>query len=206
MKKVLSALFIASLGGLAALGLNRIIEEPKTVSQVVQESQPVKFVNMPAAMPVASLNFVNAAETSLHGVVHVKTTYQVEQANNPFYGYDPFRDFFGQAQPQQQQPQQASGSGVIISPDGYIVTNNHVIDHANTVEVVLNDKRTYKAEVVGRDPSTDLGCVPGQSAAQRVDHRRSDHRHPVGIPASDPAVSRSGLGQRIPDGGPRHHG
>ena len=81
---------------------------------------------------------------------------------------DPFFDyFFGPQQPQrrqQQQPQEApmregSGSGVIISNDGYIVTNNHVIDKSKEIEVTLNDKRTFKAKLVGSDPNTDIALL-----------------------------------------------
>lgn len=60
---------------------------------------------------------------------------------------------------QQQGPRQASGSGVILSDDGFIVTNNHVIDGATKIEVVLNDKRTYVAELVGTDPNTDIALL-----------------------------------------------
>ena len=67
---------------------------------------------------------------------------------------DPFRDFFGPRGP--QGPSQSSGSGVIINADGYIVTNNHVVQDADVVEVTLYDNRNYKAEVIGIDPDTDI--------------------------------------------------
>ena len=70
---------------------------------------------------------------------------------------DPFRDFFGPRGP--QGPSQSSGSGVIISEEGYIVTNNHVVQDADIVEVTLYDNRTFKAEVIGTDPDTDLALV-----------------------------------------------
>jgi len=91
-------------------------------------------------------------------VVNVKTTY-VSQNNQNQYFYDPFRGFFGQRPPQQREPQTGSGSGVIISEDGYIVTNNHVIDGAEKIEITLNDKRNYTAEVIGKDPTTDLALL-----------------------------------------------
>ncbi|MBY0425185.1 MAG: trypsin-like peptidase domain-containing protein, partial [Cytophagales bacterium] len=76
-------------------------------------------------------------------------------------GNDPFRDFFGDEyfNPYGQQPGQSAGSGVIISQDGYIVTNNHVVENADEIEVTLQDKRTFKAKVVGTDPSTDLAVL-----------------------------------------------
>ena len=121
------------------------------------------------------LDFTQAAESSVNGVVHVKIT-GVERREigggmggmrgNPFS--DPFFEFFF-GQPQQpQQPQQpriqerpvrGSGSGVIISTDGYIVTNHHVINNATEIEVTLNDKRSFTATVVGQDPTTDIALI-----------------------------------------------
>lgn len=112
---------------------------------------------MPVSAPEIGIDFTTAADLSVHAVVNVKTTYPLE-TNNP-YIYDPFRDFFGQRMPQQQQAPMSTGSGVIISQDGYIVTNNHVVDNAEKVEVTLNDKRSYVAEVIGQDPSTDLALL-----------------------------------------------
>jgi S1-C subfamily serine protease len=102
--------------------------------------------------------FTTAAEKCIDGVVHVKTMYQ-QQGSNQGYA-DLFQYFFGMPdQPMQMQPQQASGSGVIISKDGYIVTNNHVIENSTSIEVVLNDRRTYEATLIGRDPQTDLALL-----------------------------------------------
>ncbi len=109
-------------------------------------------------------DFTDAAAKSVNAVVHVKVKITEQQTNsfgNPF-GDDPFfQFFFGQPQQRQMPPQQAtaSGSGVIISSDGYIATNNHVVDKATEVEVILNDKRTFTATVVGTDPSTDLALL-----------------------------------------------
>ncbi len=71
---------------------------------------------------------------------------------------DPFREFFGGPRAQ-QGPSQSSGSGVIVNADGYIVTNNHVVDDADIVEVTLYDNRTYKADVIGTDPDTDIALI-----------------------------------------------
>jgi Do/DeqQ family serine protease len=88
--------------------------------------------------------------------VHIKTT--TEQTNN--LSYDPFAElFFGHARQPQTFVQQGSGSGVIITDDGYIITNNHVVNGSNKIEVILNDKRTYDAEVIGTDASTDLALI-----------------------------------------------
>lgn len=108
-------------------------------------------------------DFSYAAESVTPTVVHIRTTITrtVRQQQVP----DIFREFFGdefggrgQSQPRRQQGQ-ASGSGVIISKDGYIVTNNHVVQDADEVEVVLTDKRSFKAKVIGTDPLTDLAVV-----------------------------------------------
>lgn len=98
-------------------------------------------------------DFVLSAEKSVNSVVHIKTI--VENKN---LAYDPFQElFFGR----QRQPNlmQGSGSGVIISNDGYIVTNNHVVNGATKIEVVLNDKRSYSGEIIGTDPTTDLALI-----------------------------------------------
>ena len=97
---------------------------------------------------VAPVDFTQAAEMSVGAVVHVKTKYNVygKQYVDPFYQF-----FFGRPQQQPMQQAQATGSGVILSEDGYIVTNNHVIQQANEIEVVLNDKRAFTAELIGTD-------------------------------------------------------
>jgi len=102
-------------------------------------------------------DFTNVAEASVNAVVHVKTLYatQVRSYSDPFLDF-----FFGQGMQQpRQQVQMASGSGVIISQDGYIVTNNHVIERAQRIMVVLNDKREFEARLVGTDPNTDIALL-----------------------------------------------
>lgn len=106
----------------------------------------------------AGLDFTTAAENSVNAVVHVKTTFQV---NGGYYSFDPIRHFlFGDGM-QQQAPRfgAGAGSGVLISDDGYIVTNNHVINGASKIEVSMNDNRNFEATVVGTDPNTDLALL-----------------------------------------------
>ena len=104
---------------------------------------------------IAPVDFTQAAERSVEAVVHVKTKYyRQQQYVDPFYQF-----FFGRPQQSQQPSAMASGSGVILSSDGYIVTNNHVIEDANEIEVVLNDKRTFAAQLIGTDPNTDLALL-----------------------------------------------
>ncbi len=115
--------------------------------------------NMPTYFTSATpTEFTTAAEKCIDGVVHVKTMY-TQQGGQRDYS-DLFEYFFGVPnQPMRTEPQQASGSGVIISKDGYIVTNNHVIENATSIEVVLNDRRSYEATLIGRDPQTDIALL-----------------------------------------------
>ena len=110
-------------------------------------------------------DFSTAAESVTPMVVHIRTTMTrtVRQQQMP----DIFREFFGEGFGEQgqgrgrsrQQQGQASGSGVIISKDGYIVTNNHVVQDADEVEVIMTDRRSFKAKVIGTDPLTDLAVI-----------------------------------------------
>jgi Do/DeqQ family serine protease len=156
MKKILSSLAIACLGGFAALSLNHFVYQNNTSekSRLIQERLPVKLTAANGSSLTSAPDFTQAADMSVHGVVHVKTLVSGNRNYDPFFDY-----FFGN--PYRNSPNQptASGSGVIISEDGYIVTNNHVIANAEKVEVVLNDKREYQAVVIGRDPSTDLALL-----------------------------------------------
>ncbi len=113
-----------------------------------------------------NIDFTRAAEATVNGVVSIKSyTTPRQSANrfsNPFFEYffgSP-QDYGRQQQPSQSQPIQSGlGSGVIIDAEGYIVTNNHVIDGAEKLEVTLNDNRTFEATVIGTDPATDLALI-----------------------------------------------
>lgn len=109
----------------------------------------------------SGVDFTIAAEKSIHAVVHIKTEFDRKSSlYDNFFGLnDPFWDFFGNRNQQSMYPIIATGSGVIISEDGYIVTNNHVVEDAKVVTVTLNDKREYLAEIVGTDPFTDLALI-----------------------------------------------
>jgi Do/DeqQ family serine protease len=106
---------------------------------------------------VAPLDFTSAAEKVMPAVVYIRSTQPAVRNEEEVQSIDPFRDFFGPRGP--QGPSQSSGSGVIISDNGYIVTNNHVVQDADVVEVTLYDNRTFKADVIGTDPDTDLALV-----------------------------------------------
>lgn len=109
-------------------------------------------------------DFTKAAENSIHAVVHIKSTVKSQApAQGRQRAIDPFEYFFGFGDRGQDfgtpQPSVGFGSGVIISKDGYIVTNNHVIDKANEIEVTLNDNRKFTAKLIGTDPQTDIALL-----------------------------------------------
>ncbi|HEY4965491.1 MAG TPA: trypsin-like peptidase domain-containing protein [Puia sp.] len=118
---------------------------------------------------LAPVDFEKAATAAVPSVVHIKTVIKgnanagKEPQQNPFgeEGNDFFKKFFGDngGQLQQQPDQRASGSGVIVSADGYIVTNNHVVDGASEISVTLNDRKNYTAKVIGTDANTDLALI-----------------------------------------------
>ncbi len=110
---------------------------------------------------VVPLDFTGTAEKVTKAVVHIRSTSEGNSASRDRApdAKDPFQFFFGPDVPRQRGPNQSSGSGVIINADGYIVTNNHVVQGADVVEVTLFDNRSFKAEVIGTDPDTDLAVV-----------------------------------------------
>lgn len=113
------------------------------------------------AMSYAPTDFTEAAAKSVESVVHVKV---LQESRQSAYGSsDPFLQFFFGPRVQPQQPQgpqlTGSGSGVIISNDGYIVTNNHVIENADKIEIVLNDRRVFEGTLIGTDKTTDIALV-----------------------------------------------
>ena len=157
MKKYTGFFLMAVLGGLISLGGYTLLEKNNEKALgVPQQSAPVQFASMSGLNP-AYPDFIEPANKSIHAVVHIKTEYS--RKNNMYDNFFNFHDFFGDSPSNQQGPLQGAGSGVIISPDGYIVTNNHVVQDASKIEIVLNDKRSYEGTVVGTDASTDLAVV-----------------------------------------------
>lgn len=151
IKKFAALVLIASSAGVGGAYLFNKFGNSGPTYTLAQEKLPVRFTS--GAMPAGAIDFTEAADRTVHGVVHIKTTYGVTQVmyNSPF---DLF--FGGQGQ---RQPQASTGSGVIISNDGYIVTNNHVVANAEKVEVTLSDNKKYEGSVIGTDPSTDLALI-----------------------------------------------
>jgi serine protease Do len=158
MKKIQNitvGLLLALVGGfIAILIYTNYFETSKVVT--VTEPRAVQYANLPSAPQ--GVDLTTAAEKSVKAVVHIQTQFQ--QQGYPSSGNPLFDFFFGDPY-RQQEPhmQQASGSGVIISSDGYIVTNNHVIENSNTIKIILNDKREYDASLVGTDPNTDIALL-----------------------------------------------
>ena len=163
MKIFKYALAVVAAMGCAAFGAylySRVSVQQTNVPTTV----PASFsgqIGQFTAQSYAPTDFTEAAEASVNAVVHVKILQETRQRS---YGYtDPLYEFFfgpRQQQQQQSEPQlKGSGSGVIISQDGYIVTNNHVIEDADKIEVVLNDRRTYTATLIGTDPTTDIALI-----------------------------------------------
>jgi len=164
MKQFGSLLMAAVLGSVITVAVTGWMGDKNGVAQIERISNvPISQVGYTVnekgeAVP---LDFTATAEKVTAAVVHIKSTSQ--GSNSVMREEDeenPFKFFFGPNGPQQRQgPSQSSGSGVIINADGYVVTNNHVVDGADVVEVTLSDNRTFKAEVVGTDPDTDLAVL-----------------------------------------------
>jgi len=153
MKNFLKTFLIAALGGLVTFGMIKITENRQNVKVMPgtdQTKNPVKFTmyNNTGSDEVVSFNY--AAEKTVNSVVHVFTEYSIPV-------YDPLSSYFGRNTPSQKAL--GSGSGVIISEDGYIVTNNHVIKGAEDIKINTSDNHTFSATVVGTDPSTDIALL-----------------------------------------------
>ena len=163
MKKVFSFILVALISSAVSIGtfmwLNN--NEPNHYSSAPEPT--VKANAWPAAFAPASsqaieTDFTKAAEEVVHAVVHIKSTKMPDQQTRNFYGNPFFDQFFG-GQGYSQPPRIGMGSGVIITKDGYIVTNNHVIKESDELEVTLNDNRTFNAKVIGTDEATDLALL-----------------------------------------------
>jgi serine protease Do len=156
-KGLVTTLLVALFGALAGLFIyTRFLDRNRLVVGTEKEKQEIKEnARYTSMVPQSGVNdFTFAAELTVHAVVHVKTKATLSTSStNPLYEF-----FYG---PGASRPREVRGfgSGVIVTDDGYIVTNNHVIEDADEVDVTLNDKRTFSAEVVGRDPSTDIALL-----------------------------------------------
>jgi serine protease Do len=152
MKRFLGFTAAAILGGVISLmAFKGLLQEDKEIVKVVErESAPVQYAKFPIGADGTAMDFTEAAERTVNAVVHIQTETVHPQAMNPWY------EMFNQGVPRTMQ---SSGSGVIISQDGYVVTNNHVVEGANRIQLTLNDNRTLEAEVIGADPAFDLALL-----------------------------------------------
>lgn len=169
MKKVffyLGIVAVAALaGGVTAWTLGRNMEPRVAYIDREVERTPALGTHFTSYQSDRYPDLTYAAENAVKAVVNIEAVQEVEVQGRSF-GYDPFLEFFGIPQrgydrggrPQKQE-RRAGGSGVIISPDGYIVTNNHVIEDATRLRVKLNDGRVFDAEVIGTDPTTDVALI-----------------------------------------------
>jgi len=156
LKNILIHLVVAAIAAFIAVFAYAKITGFPTEVITYREDHPTWFTSLPDDFKADQFDFTYAAEKTVHGVVHVKTT-SVQQRSQR--NQDPFYDFFFGPREGQSQPVTGFGSGVIISRDGYIVTNYHVIENATNVEITLNDRRTVDAQIVGTDPSTDIALL-----------------------------------------------
>ncbi|MFS4466279.1 Do family serine endopeptidase [Maribacter sp. 2210JD10-5] len=168
-KTYLFSALIALAVSLAVIQYNKTSkEEPTAITKV--ETVPGKQVLYTADADgnITPLDFTDTSEKVLDAVVHIKSTQtssNYHQQGTPRQLPDPFKEFFGDMfkgqspQGMSQRPRIGTGSGVIINDKGYIVTNNHVIDGADELEVTLYNNESYKANVIGTDPTTDLALL-----------------------------------------------
>ncbi len=154
MKNFFTLLLVSVLGGALTLGIYKVAFESETPLIENQSNQP-KFVTASytpsSPSTIDDVSFIEAANKTVHAVVHVKN---LTLSSGPSSLFD---FFYGNSR--QPRAQVGTGSGVIISPDGYIVTNNHVIENSTKLQVTLNNNKSYAAELIGTDPETDIALL-----------------------------------------------
>jgi serine protease Do len=162
MNKFWSLLLAGALGGFVVLGAEKLLspERQGEIASGIRTSAPARQANYGGA-PVP-FDFTKAAERSMDAVVHIKATESKESAAQRQRQSNPFRFFFGDDfYPFEEygRPRSGTGSGVIYTADGYILTNNHVVEFADEYLVTLHDNREFKARLVGRDENTDMAVI-----------------------------------------------
>ena len=157
LKSIGRPIVFTAIGGLVALGSAHSLGWTGKTVIIEDTHQSASKVNLTVdrQLPSAPTDFVAAAERTVEAVVHVKTT--AERVQNY---YNPFNDlFFGRPSTPEKFEVEGSGSGVILTEDGYIVTNNHVIKGAKTIVVTTSNNDEYEAELIGADPTTDIALL-----------------------------------------------
>ncbi|MGV3460175.1 MAG: S1C family serine protease [Flavobacterium sp.] len=153
MKRISSLFLVALMSGATTLGAYKLVfdndSDTSALSIAPNEKNYMRNVNLGAE----NVDFTAAADNAVHTVVHVKNT-SYATVRNPIMEF-----FYGSQGGGQQQQQVGTGSGVIITEDGYIVTNNHVVQDASELEVTLNNNKSYKAKLVGTDSKMDIALL-----------------------------------------------
>lgn len=203
MKKIFQLVLAGMIGGCFAFGAFKAFD--KTV--VVYEQVPAQKINTsngstPVANPTSidfSTNFVQAANKANPAVVHISAKNSAYVNYESRGEYDPYEQFWGYRR-NRDRPQAGTGSGVLISKDGYIVTNNHVVGFADYIEVVTEEGDKYEAKKIGTDPSTDLAVIkiegrnmPALSFANSDDVRVGEWVVAVGNPFNLTSTVTAGI-------------
>lgn len=166
-KGILGVAFVAAISCGAAIGTSTYLMNRQQYTLSGNDTsvfkQPVRMVNY-ASVAAENTDFTVAAESAVHGVVHIMATQNAKESSSQNQYIDPFEYFFGFGggggfQRPKAQPRVGSGSGVIISTDGYIITNNHVVNDADELQVTLNDNRKFPAKLIGADAATDIALI-----------------------------------------------
>ncbi len=162
MNKIWSTLLAGAAGGLVTFGAIQWVEKKnEKPAQEQNPSQVVRQVHYEYRGDPAPFDFTRAAERSMPAVVHIKARESREAALQRYRRTDPFQFFFGDRFFFQEdvRPRSGTGSGVIYTSDGYILTNNHVIEFADEYTITLHDGREFRARLVGADASTDMAVL-----------------------------------------------
>lgn len=153
-RRIFGIFAVAVLGALVAVIVYARFFQPESTIVEVPVENKMRYVNLPGSGSGEVLDFTEAVAQSIDAVVHVKTKVFREYQVNPLYEF-----FFGEQPNTEAPPLLGFGSGVIISKQGHIVTNNHVIDGSDEIVVVLDDKREFTAKLIGADPTTDIALL-----------------------------------------------
>jgi S1-C subfamily serine protease len=174
MKTIFQLIVAGVLGGFIAIGAAKMLDKEIIIydyseADKYDTSDRASSNQQHETNTSRQTNFVEAAEIANPAVVHIKAQNKAYVDYQQRDNYDPFEDFWGYRR-SRSRPQAGTGSGVLISEDGYIVTNNHVVGFADYIEVILEDGRTYQAQKLGTDPSTDLAVIKIEGEGKRLPH------------------------------------
>ncbi len=162
MKQIFSFIAASIFGGLIALGGAALIQQRTTQPMASVPAKEANFINQSPASTNVPFDFTAAAAKAMPAVVHIAASAKKKTAERaPDERINPFRFFFGEdlLGDSFNAPKEGTGSGVIYTTDGYIITNNHVVEFADELEVTLYDNRKFKAKLIGRDARTDLAII-----------------------------------------------